>query len=374
MTPSNRIPPASASRYAAPQDLPAPSPDVAARAGSSAEDASPLRDRKAVITQPDPVGVSRKRKRQEDETLPPDPFSVVREQKYKQSRHAINLRSAEGEGQGEGQGEGDAEGAGSAATAPAPASIAPPPRVTAPISTTPIGSHEVPRSAIGAASNLEADPDLSEEYSDLLHGERVSIYSSADPSSPIATDTLLYENAVYTQDNETIAISTNHAQGVYTHCIGDRLVWIFSSPRAVGLLVIRNENIDDLDVHFPQGLAEFMTVNGSSQGIRVQLGYSPQGYRAELIYDVRAVGVESTRTRLGLAAGMDEPSMVEMIANHAGDEWRHTLSGLASTWGAEPTLVEISNEAVHISQEGIDLFESEPYAQRSLNLDAPPGS
>ena len=370
MTPSNRIPPASASRYAAPQDLPAPSPDVAARAGSSAEDASPLRDRKAVITQPDPVGVSRKRKRQEDETLPPDPFSVVREQKYKQSRHAINLRSAEGEGQGEG----DAEVAGSAATAPAPASITPPPRVTAPISTTPIGSHEVPRSAIGAASNLEADPDLSEEYSDLLHGERVRIYSSADPSSPIATDTLLYENAVYTQDNETIAISTNHAQGVYTHCIGDRLVWIFSSPRAVGLLVIRNENIDDLDVHFPQGLAEFMTVNGSSQGIRVQLGYSQQGYRAELIYDVRAVGVESTRTRLGLAAGMDEPSMVEMIANHAGDEWRQTLSGLASTWGAEPTLVEISNEAVHISQEGIDLFESEPYAQRSLNLDAPPGS
>jgi len=331
MTPSARIPAASASRYFPPPRPPTPTPDVSAR--KDQEDAGVLRDRKAIVTHTDDVLASRKRKREEEAPLPPDPYSVAREQKSKQPRIALSPRHA-------------AAGEGEAPDSPIPTAPATPPAVSL---TTP-------------------QPP---QHTDLLHGELVSLYSG---TADIAPHTLLYEHAVYTENNETLAISTDPSHGVYAECIGDGIVWVFSSTQAVGLLTVRQEHIDHLATHLPEALAEFMTANRSSQGIRIQLAYSPQGYREELIERIRQAGVESTRTRLGLAAGMDEPSMVEMIANHAGDEWRHTLSGLASTWGAEPALVEISNEAVHISQEGIDLFESEPYAQRSLNLDAPPGS
>ena len=344
MTPSTRIPPASASRYVPPQRPETPSPDASAREGLD-EDASPLRDRKAIVTQTDEGLASRKRKREEDVTLPPDPYSVVREQKSKQSRHTL-----------------------------APRSESPPPWYGSP---TAIAAREVAIRPllsppdIGAAPALESD-DSPAENTHWLHGELVSVHAGERSSPPIVPHTLLYEHAVYTENNETIAISTNPSQGVYADCISDELVWTFSSPQAVGLLRIRRENVADLDNDLPRGLAAFMTASRSLQGIRIQLGYSPQAYRTELIGRIRAEGVESTRTRMGLAASMGEQSVIDAAATHEANEWRDTLVGLASRWGTAQDIVELPYEAVHISQEGIDLFASEPYIQLpDDDLDAP---
>ena len=64
MTSSARIPAASASRYVPPLRPPTPTPDASAR--QDLEDAGPLRDRKAIVTHPDDVLASRKRKREEE--------------------------------------------------------------------------------------------------------------------------------------------------------------------------------------------------------------------------------------------------------------------------------------------------------------------
>lgn len=351
MTSSARTPAASASRYVPPQRPPTPTPDVSVR--KDLKDAGPLRDRKAIVTQTDDIRVSRKRKREEDVTLPPDPYSVVREQKSKQSRHAIALRS-------------DSPAPGS----PAPATTLP----AATPATTAVASHELPSNAslpstaLGADPTLESDGDVP-EHTDLLHGELVSIYAGENSSSDIEPGALLYEHAVYTENNETLATSTNPSHGVYAECIGDAIVGVFSSTQAVGLLTIRHDHIDQIDTHLPQALADFMTANGSSQGIRIQLGYSLRGYREELTERIRNAGIEPTRTRLGLAASLDETSVIEAAITHETGRWRDRLSALASRWGAEPEIVEIPNEAIHISREGIDLFDSEPYAQLPKDLD-----
>lgn len=309
MTSSARTPAASASRYVPPQRPPTPTPDVSVR--KDLKDAGPLHDRKAIVTQTDDIRVSRKRKREEDVTLAPDPYSVVREQKSKQSR---------------------------------------------------------PATALGAAPTLESDGDLP-EHTDLLHGELVSIYAGENSSSDIEPDTLLYEHAVYTENNETLAISTDPSHGVYAECIGDAIVGVFSSAQAVGLLTIRHDRMGQLDTHLPRALADFTTANGSSQGIRIQLGYSLRGYREELTERIRKAGIEPTRTRLGLAASLDETSVVEAAITQETGRWRDRVSALASRWGTEPEIVEIPNEAIHINREGIDLFESEPYAQLPEDLD-----
>ena len=338
MTSSARSPAASASRYVPPLRPPTPTPDASTR--KDLEDAGPLRDRKVIVTHTDDVLASRKRKREEEAPLPPDPYSVVREQKSKQPRIALSPRSespaprhaAEGEGEGE------------APDSPIPTAPATPPAVSL---TTP----EPP------------------QHTDLLHGELVSLYSGA---ADIAPHTLLYEHAIYTENNETLAISTDPSHGVYAECIGDGIVWVFSSTQAVGLLTVRQEHIDHLATHLPEALSGFMTANGSSQGIRIQLAYSPQGYREELIERIRQAGVESTRTRLGLADSLDEAEVIEAAVTHEADRWPDRLSALASRWGAESEIVEIPNEAIHISRDGIDLFDSEPYAQLPADLDALP--
>jgi hypothetical protein len=115
-----------------------------------------------------------------------------------------------------------------------------------------------------------------------------------------------------------------------------------------------------------------MTAHGSSQGISVQLGYSPRGYREELTEQTHAAGIESARTRLGLAASLDEVAVIEAAVNQDAGRWRDRLSALASRWGAEPAIIEIPHEAIHISRDGIDLFESEPYAQVPDDLDVLP--
>lgn len=329
MTSSARIPAASASRYVPPLRPPTPTPDASAR--QDLEDAGPLRDRKAIVTHPDDVSASRKRKREEEAPLSPDPYSVVREQKSKQPRIALSPRHA-------------AAGEGEAPDSPIPTAPA-----TAP-----------------AVSITTPEPP---QHTDLLHGELVSLYSGA---ADIAPHTLLYAHAVYTENNETLAISTDPSHGVYAECIGDGIVWVFSSTQAVGLLTVRQEHINHLATHLPEALAGFMTANGSSQGIRIQLAYSPQGYREELIERIRQAGVESTRTRLGLADSLDEAEVIEAAVTHEADRWPDRLSALASRWGAESEIVEIPNEAIHISRDGIDLFDSEPYAQLPADLDALP--
>ncbi len=354
MTSSARIPAASASRYALTQRPPTPTPDVSAR--KDLEDAGRLRDRKAFVTQTDDVRASRKRKREEDASLPPDPYSVVREQKSKQSRHALSLRSetpAPGYAAGEGEG---------------PDSPTPEASVRTPEAPTTSSGVDLSTPDRRTAPTLESDGDLS-EHTDLLHGELVSIYAGEDASADTGAPTLLYEHAVYTENNETLALSTDPNHGVYADCIGSGIVWAFSSQQAVGLLAIRQEHIDQLDTQLPQGLAQFMTANGSSQGIRLQLGYSPRGYREELTEKIREAGVESTRTRLGLVATMTEASVIEAAVTQDAGRWRDRLSALASTWGAEPAIIEIPHEAIHISRDGIDLFESEPYAQVPKDLD-----
>ncbi len=365
MTSSARIPAASASRYALTQRPPTPTPDVSAR--KDLEDAGRLRDRKAFVTQTDDVRASRKRKREEDASLPPDPYSVVREQKSKQSRHALSLRRetpAPGYAAGEGVGPDSPPPQASVRTPEAPTTssgvdLSTPDRPT---------RQALSSTALSTAPTLDSDGDLSEN-TDLLHGELVSIYAGEDASADTGSHTLLYEHAVYTENNETLALSTDPNHGVYADCIGSGIVWAFSSQQAVGLLAIRQEHIDQLDTQLPQGLAQFMTANGSSQGIRLQLGYSPRGYREELTEKIREAGVESTRTRLGLVATMTEASVIEAAVTQDAGRWRDRLSALASTWGAEPAIIEIPHEAIHISRDGIDLFESEPYAQLPDDLD-----
>ena len=339
MTPSARIPAASASRYLPPPRPPTPTPDVSAR--KDQEDAGVLRDRKAIVTHIDDVLASRKRKREEEAPLPPDPYSVVREQKSKQPRIALSPRSE----------------------SPAPRHAA-------------AGEGEAPDSPPPTAPETSSEFFLTTpqppQHAELLHGELVSLYCGEESSADIAPHTLLYEHAVYTENNETLAISTDPSHGVYAECIGDGIVWVFSSTQAVGLLTVRQEHIEHLATHLPEALAEFMTANGSSQGIRIQLAYSPQGYREELIERIRQAGVESTRTRLGLADSLDEAEVIEAAVTHEAGRWPDRLSALASRWGAESEIVEIPNEAIHISRDGIDLFDSEPYAQLPASLDALP--
>jgi hypothetical protein len=365
MTSSTRIPAASASRYTPAQRPPTPTPDVSTL--KELEDASPLRDRKVIVTQTDDRLVSRKRKREEDASLPPDPYSVVREQKSKQSRQALSLTS-------ESPAPWHAAGEGAAPDSPTPAAPVRTPEAPTTSSGVDLSTPDRPTrqaltsTALRTAPTLESDGDLS-EHTDLLHGELVSIYAGEDASADTRAPTLLYEHAVYTENNETLALSTDPNHGVYADCIGNGIVWAFSSQRAVGLLAVRQEHIDQIETHYPQALAEFMTAHGSSQGIRVQLGYSPRGYREELTEQIRKAGVESTRTRLGLAASLDEAAVIEAAVTQDAGRWRDRLSALASSWGAEPAIIEIPHEAIHISRDGIDLFESEPYAQLPEDLD-----
>jgi hypothetical protein len=365
MTSSARIPAASASRYAITQRPPTPTPDVSAR--KDLQDAGRLRDREAIVTQNDDVLASRKRKREGDASLTTDPDSVVHEKKSKQSRHALSLRR-------EAPAPGVAAGEGEAPDSPTPEVSVRTPEAPTTSSGVDLSTPERPTrpaltsTALRTAPTLESDGDLS-EHTDLLHGELVSIYAGEDASADTGSHTLLYEHAVYTENNETLALSTDPNHGVYADCVGNGIVWAFSSQQAVGLLAIRHEHIDQLDTHLPQGLAEFMTAHGSSQGIRIQLGYSPRGYREELTEKIREAGVESTRARLGLVATMTEASVIEAAVTQDAGRWRDRLSALASTWGAEPAIIEIPHEAIHISRDGIDLFESEPYAQLPKDLD-----
>lgn len=368
MTSSARIPAASASRYALTQRPPTPTPDISTR--KELEDASPLRDRKAIVTQTEDLLVSRKRKREEDACLPPDPYNVLREQKSKQSRHALSLPS-------ESLAPWHTAGEGAAPDSPTPEASVRTPEAPTTSSGVCLSTPDRPTrqaltsTALSTAPTLESDGDLS-EHTDLLHGELVSIYAGEDTSADTGAPTRLYEHAVYTENNETLALSTDPNHGVYADCIGSGIVWVFSSQQTVGLLAVRQEHIDQIDTHYPQALAEFMTAHRSSQGISVQLGYSPRGYREELTEQTHAAGIESARTRLGLAASLDEVAVIEAAVTQDAGRWRDRLSALASRWGAEPVIIEIPHEAIHISRDGIDLFESEPYAQVPDDLDALP--
>lgn len=353
--------------------------------------ASDVRDRKAELAPAADRAASRKRKREESHSS----SSSSNESEDDSARHDVKrTRHTMREGARlHTTAAADAEGP-PEPTVPATQSVVTPgPGPSSPIesgSSDAVSTHSAPSQSVDTSDTVTAqtqEPDDSDVDSTgtypPMHGEYVSVYSGARPVAASGVDQaesetglgdLLFEEAVFTEHNEIIAISTDADRGVLAEGIEGHLVVIFSNPAGVGLMVVRPEHTLTLDDDFDAARAEFVDRTESDQDIRIRMAYNPLACRRQLEQYAAAAPVVLLRALLPVPPHTPDALVRQAAVDHVLARRIASWETLAASWGVLDPLISLPHGALHVRRDAIDLFDAPPRITLPANLDELPPS
>lgn len=344
----------------------APAHPIASGAASlarTAQVAPALRDRNADIAHPTESLASRKRKREEASLSPIEGDAESGQRDAKQARHTLAGRELpwtprpvpdQGALPATPQTEPPTE---AQATASQPSQTA----VTT--ASTPAQTTEA-QTAAEIGSDHESDDALT-----LVHGEYVSVYAgtpsatadrTAQTDAEPALGALLYEEAVFTENNGIIAISTEAERGVFASDLDTAIGVIFSNGTGVGVMVIGQPESEGVQEDFMNARSEFIDRTGSDQNIRIRIAHNAQGFRRYLDTLWTAEILQTVRTVLHLHTERTDAQIREVVTTLLIEKRETALRTMAAGWGSGDPLINLPHGALHISQAGLDVFQAPP--------------
>jgi hypothetical protein len=197
----------------------------------------------------------------------------------------------------------------------------------------------------------------------FMHGEYVSVYAGA----ATGLGALLYEEAVLTENNGAIAISTAVDRGVFAEGIEADIGVIFSSPTGVGFMAVPSAKLADLQNLFNAAQSEFIDRTGSDEDIRIRIAHNPIAFRSQLEQviattqmDTPPSSAEEIRTLLGLPLDSSNALVRQTALAVISTQQTQLLEALAAQWGVADPLVVLPHGALHISRDALDLFQAPP--------------
>ena len=351
----------------------APALPIASGAASLARTtqvAPALRDRNADIAHPAEALASRKRKREEESLSPVEGGAESGRRDAKQAQHTLVGRElpqlprpvpdqAAPQAAASALSQTDPsplEGATTQAPTPSTVTSAP---ASASASTAP--AH--------AAQEIESESDSDDSLAPT-HGEHVSVYRSAPVAiasgavltgAATASSDLLYEQAVYTEHNGIIAISTQADRGVFAADIDTEIGVIFSNATGVGFMVIDQPESEGAQEDFMNARSEFIERTGSDQAIRIRIAHNVQGFRRHVDALWTAVILQTIRTDLQLPTDISDAPIRETFTTLLLAKREIELQTMAAQWGGVDPLINLPYGALHISQAGLDVFQAPPH-------------
>jgi len=337
----------------------------AASLATTAQVAPALRDRNADIAHPTEPLASRKRKREEASLSPRD---------AKQARHTIAGREVPR----------TPRPAPDQGALPATPQTEPPTDIQAtarqpsqPAAST--GSTPAQTTEAQAVAEVESDHE-SDDALTLAHGEYVSVYagipaatagSTAQTDAESAVGTRLYEEAVFTDNNGMIAISTEAERGVFASDLDTEIGVIFSNATGVGCMVIGQPESEGVQEDFMNARSEFIERTGSDQNIRIRIAHNAQGFRRHLDALWTAETLQTIRTALDLPTERTDAQIREGVTTLLIAQRETELRTMAAGWGSVDPLIDLPHGALHISQAGLDVFQAPPSFDLPAHLHEP---
>ena len=346
----------------------APAHPIASGAASlarTAQVAPALRDRNADIAHPTELLASRKRKREEASLSPRD---------TKQVRHAIAGREVPR----------TPRPAPDQGALPATPQTEPPTDIQATTrqpSQPAVSTGSIPAQTTQAQAVAEVESDHeSDDALTLAHGEYVSVYagipaatagSTAQTDAESAVGTRLYEEAVFTENNGMIAISTEAERGVLASDLDTEIGVIFSNATGVGCMVIGQSESESAQEDFMNARSEFIERTGSDQNIRIRIAHNAQGFRRHLDALWTAETLQTIRTALDLPTERTDAQIREGVTMLLMAQRETELHTMAAGWGSVDPLINLPHGALHVSQAGLDVFQAPPSFDLPAHLHEP---
>lgn len=343
----------------------APAHPIASGAASlarTAQVAPALRDRNADIAHPTEPLASRKRKREEASLSPIEDDAESGQRDAKQARHTLTGRVPWTPRPAPDQG-----------ALPATPQTEPPTEAQATArqpSQTAVTTASTPAQTTEAQAVAEIGSDHeSEDALTLVHGEYVSVYagtpaatadSTAQTDAESALGVLIYEEAVFTENNGIIAISTEADRGVFASDLDTAIGVIFSNETGVGVMVIGQPESEGVQEDFMSARSEFIDRTGSDQNIRIQIAHNAQGFRRHLDALWTAEILQTIRIMLDLPPGRTDAQIREGVTTLLMEKRETALRTMAAGWGSVDPLINLPHGALHISQAGLDVFQAPP--------------
>jgi hypothetical protein len=214
----------------------------------------------------------------------------------------------------------------------------------------------------------------------LAHGEYVSVYagipaatagSTAQTDAESAVGTRLYEEAVFTENNGMIAISTEAERGVLASDLDTEIGVIFSNATGVGCMVIGQSESESAQEDFMNARSEFIERTGSDQNIRIRIAHNAQGFRRHLDALWTAETLQTIRTALDLPTERTDAQIREGVTTLLIAQRETELHTMAAGWGSVDPLINLPHGALHISQAGLDVFQAPPSFDLPAHLHEP---
>ncbi len=355
----------------------APAHPIASGAASlarTAQVAPALRDRNADIAHPTEPLASRKRKREEASLSPLEGDTESGQRDAKQARHAIAGREVPR----------TPRPAPDQGALPATPQTEPPTDIQAttrqpsqPAAST--GSTPAQTTEAQAFAEVESDHE-SDDALTLEHGQYVSVYagipaatagSAAQTDAESAVGTRLYEEAVFTDNNGMIAISTEAERGVFASDLDTEIGVIFSNATGVGFMVIGQSESESAQEDFMNARSEFIERTGSDQNIRIRIAHNAQGFRRHLDALWTAETLQTIRTALDLPTERTDAQIREGVTTLLIAQRETELRTMAAGWGSIDPLIDLPHGALHISQAGLDVFQAPPSFDLPAHLHEP---
>ena len=349
----------------------APAVPIASGAASLARTtqvAPALRDRNADIAQPAEPLASRKRKREEESLSPVEGGAESARRDAKQARHTLAGRELPQLPRSvPDQAAPQVAATALSQTEPTPLEVA---TTQAP---TPSTVTSAPASASTAAAHAAQEIESESDSDDSLapmHGEYVSVYANtpaaiaggtAQTDAEPTMGTLLYEQAVYTDHNGIIAISTQADRGVFAADIGAAIGVIFSHATGAGFMVIDQPESEGAQEDFMNARSEFIERTGSDQNIRIRIAHNVRGFRRHLDALWTAEVLQTIRTDLQLPTNISDAQIRETYTTLLLAKREIQLQTMAAQWGGVDPLINLPYGALHISQAGLDVFQAPPH-------------
>jgi len=360
----------------------APAHPIASGAASlarTAQVAPALRDRNADIAHSTEPLASRKRKREEAPLSPLEGDTESEQRDAKQARHAIAGREVPR----------TPRPAPDQGALPATPQTEPPTDIQATArqpSQPAVSTESTPAQTTEAQAVAEVESDHeSDDTSTLVHGQYVSVYagipaatagSTAQTDAESAVGTRLYEEAVFTDNNGMIAISTEAERGVFASDLSIEIGVIFSNATGVGCMVIgppesEGAQEDFMQEDFMNARSEFIERTGSDQNIRIRIAHNAQGFRRHLDALWTAETLQTIRTALDLPTERTDAQIREGVTTVLIAQREPELRTMAAGWGSVDPLIDLPHGALHISQAGLDVFQAPPSFDLPAHLHEP---
>ena len=340
-----------------------------------------LRDRNADIAHPAEPLASRKRKREEESLSPVEGGAESARRDAKQARHTLAGRELPQLPRPvPDQAAPQVAATALSQTEPTPLEVATTQAPTPSTVTSAPASASAPTAQAHAAQAIESDSDSDDSLAPM-HGEYVSVYANtpaAIAGGTTQTDaeptlgTLLYEQAVYTDHNGIIAISTQADRGVFAADIGAAIGVIFSHATGVGFMVIDQPESEGVQEDFMNARSEFIERTGSDQNIRIRIAHDASGFRRHLDALWTPEILQTIRTDLQLPPDISDAQIRETYTTLLLAKREIQLQTMAAQWGGVDPLINLPHGALHISQAGLDVFQAPPHYDLPAHLNELP--